>query len=723
VFFSHRRITASAAVGSALALTLGFAAVTSLDDSAGAAAPASGTLTDTSGPVTWSGGPLVGTLVGSSLLGTAQCTPGACDEFGLTVNVPDGYATDHSVALTLTNTGTDDYDVYVVDDATGDVVATGAKAGDEAVTLPASDASYIVRVVAYMPATGEYAASAAVTSGGTGTTTPPPPAPGDPGAPSFTDYPAPDSLQSNDKNNAGEPSIGTNFATGATLYQASLSTYKVAFDDSATPATAAWSDVSANAANGCPQGSTLSLDPILFTDHETGRTFESQLTGVDSFTCYTDDDGATWSPSTGGGIPSGVDHQTIGGGPFASADAVGQMTDYPHDVYYCSQDIATAFCAASHNGGQTFEAGVPVYTLADCGGLHGHLKVAPDGTAYLPNKDCGDSNQAVVVTTDGGLTWTVDTIPGSKAGDSDPSVGIGRDGTVYVGMVGVNTDSSGKTTSSIPAASVSHDQGKTWSPVQALGASAGIKNAVFPTAVAGDDDRAAIAYLGTTEAGDYQDAATFHGVWHLFIDMTYDGGQTWTTYDATPNDPVQRGSICTGGTTCGSDRNLLDFIDSTIDSHGRVLVGFADGCTQACATDPTALRHDAYATIARQSTGRTLFAKFDPVTTTTPPPAATHNLAVTQAPLRRDGSRLTSTFTLANTGGVDEPLVVLRIRDNGELVRRVTLSLGAGEQVRRTFHFTGDRGRNVVIGRVDPRNRIVETDEHDNSARRTTWVR
>jgi hypothetical protein len=76
---------------------------------------------------------------------------------------------------------------------------------------------------------------------------------------------------------------------------------------------------------------------------------------------------------------------------------------------------------------------------------------------------------------------------------------------------------------------------------------------------------------------------------------------------------VQRGSICTGGTTCGDDRNLLDFMDVTLDNHGRVLVGFADGCINKCVTsnDPADNGRDAYATIARQRTGPTLFSRFD----------------------------------------------------------------------------------------------------------------
>jgi hypothetical protein len=136
--------------------------------------------------------------------------------------------------------------------------------------------------------------------------------------------------------------------------------------------------------------------------------------------------------------------------------------------------------------------------------------------------------------------------------------------------------------------------------------------------IAGDDDRAAFAFLGTTTPGDDQSAA-FNGVWHLYVATTYDGGKSWTTGDVTPTDPVQRGCIWNGG---GSNpcRNLLDFNDITTDNIGRVLVGYADGCTGSCVNDPTAnastgpsSAQDALATIARQATGKTLFAAFDGV--------------------------------------------------------------------------------------------------------------
>src|SRR5207244_1216496 len=158
-----------------------------------------------------------------------------------------------------------------------------------------------------------------------------------------------------------------------------------------------------------------------------------------------------------------------------------------------------------------------------------------------------------------------------------PSVGIGADGTVYFGY----GDGDGH-----PKVAVSHDQGRTWTNVRDVGVPFGTNHTAFSAVVAGDGDRAAYAYLGTPEpsAGAFGDNPSWPGVWHLYVATTYDGGNTWTTVDATPNDPVQRGTICGGGFTgCGNGtRNLLDFMDVSVDRDGRVLVGYADGCIDAC---------------------------------------------------------------------------------------------------------------------------------------------
>src|SRR5204862_182230 len=72
-----------------------------------------------------------------------------------------------------------------------------------------------------------------------------------------------------------------------------------------------------------PLTSQRTLDPIMVTDHVRSagstvpnRTIVSQLAGTDSLSSLTDDDGQTWVPNEGGGIVSGVDHQTIGAGPY-----------------------------------------------------------------------------------------------------------------------------------------------------------------------------------------------------------------------------------------------------------------------------------------------------------------------------------------------------------------------------------------------------------------------
>jgi len=681
-FSVRRRLTFVAVAATALAISGAVAASGST--------PSSGTVSDTSGAKTWTGGPFaVANVTGTA--GDPVCTlPQSCDDYALTVATPAGYGDTNNLKISVgwPNSAAD-FDVYLLNSA-GATVATAASSADpEVIVVPPTSGNYTVRIVPFNPLGQSYSASAAmVTKSSSGP--PPSTAP----TPSMANYGAPQTLR--DAHNAGEPSIGNSWLTGSSFYQAYLSTYKVRFNDAVTPPAATWSDVSAKAANGCVAGSTLSLDPILYTDSTTGRTFESQLTGVNSLTCYTDDEGATWHPSTGGGIPSGVDHQTLGGGAFVAGDPLNAANLYPRAVYYCSQDIATAFCALSRDGGTTFGVGVPVYNLLDCGGLHGHLTVAPDGTAYLPNKSCG-GNQAVTVSADNGKTWTVRKVPNSLPGDSDPAVSIGANGTVYFGYA------NGDGTQHV---AVSHDKGATWVNDYDIGAAQGVKNTVFPTAVAGDDNRAAVSWIGTTTAGNYQDAANFHGVWHLYTAFTYDGGASWVTVDDTPTDPVQIGSICTGGTTCGNDRNLLDFIGSTVDKQGRVEVGYADGCTGACAASGVN-NFDAYATIARQYAGLTLFAANDPLANLT-------ISAVTTQVATNGSSSITATVTNLGKTAATAPV---QFQVNGKVLSTsapVVVPAGTSKTVTAAWSTKQLRGSQTVLAIADPANMVTESNESDN---------
>jgi hypothetical protein len=580
-----------------------------------AAAPSSGTVSQSNPTVTWTGQiPLPPAAGSSSCSGPNNA---GCDNFKLTIIPPDPTFGPYVVVIKTVSQNSDDWDLEVYDPNGKLVGSSGNGAGTalnpevETVTLTNLPAGTYTVSAAPFAVTQPYRGSASIQHltatalGGNGTE-----------PLGYGIHPAPAPLGQH----AGEPSCGADWNTKKIMFEASgtatlpitsdLQTLRVTFNDCTSPATATWENVT------FPTESLQSLDAILFTDRFTSRTFVSQLTGQDSISAFSDDDGTTWTPSQGGGIPSGVDHETVGGGPYHAPLPRGTPV-YPDAVYYCSQDIATAFCARSDDGGLTYGPGVPTWTLSDCGGLHGHVKVSPaDGTVYVPNKSC-NGLQAVAVSENNGVTWTVRHVPNISAGIWDPSVGIATDGTVYFGADDGN---------SLPLMAVSHDRGLNWSsPVnvgafaapQQTGETQGVKQTAFPEVAAGDPTRAAFAFLGSTTSapGGGGDNPNWPGIWHLYVAHTYDGGSTYTTIDITPNDPVQRNAtICAGGFGGCSNgtRNLLDFNDATIDQDGRVIIAYADGCVGQCTTGgPNSFT--AVGTIARQVNGRRLFAASDVV--------------------------------------------------------------------------------------------------------------
>jgi hypothetical protein len=617
----------------ALAIVL-FSLSSSLTWLAFAANPATGTITPTTAtPVAW-----VGTATGlSDANGESTCIEGvSCDTFTLTVG---GTSTDWANASerieieTVAPSGADDYDLVIhKGDNSGPIVdSSGAGAGvtsDEvevAHISPATDGVgvFTVHVIYFAVVPGHQ-------YHGTATVVPlippqPPPAPVDTGPKiGYENFEAPGVLTPVTVttgptveymgHSAGEPSIGVdwnslNSATGVTNFQSDLETLFINFTNACANSgpTATWTNRPA------PTSQVIDSDPIGFTDRQTGRVFAAELTAT-SPTCkvsFSDDDGNTWSP-TSGPLGSGIDHETIGGGPFHAP--IPALATYPHAVYYCSQDLVAAFCLLSVDGGATFGPAVATYTT-ECGGLHGHVKVGPDGTAYLPNKSCG-GDEAAVVSEDNGTTWHVRHVQNgtldTASSDSDPAVGIDNNGRVYFALANAN---------SALVVATSDDHGNTWSNIFDVSSALGLKNIRYPAAVAADPGRAAVAFYGSTTGGS-ANASTFNGIWHLYVAHTFNGGGSWTVSDATPGAPMQRGCIWTGG---GANicRNLLDFFDVSIDKQGRVEVGYPNGCSGGnCAQSLSTATGNAYsatATIARQSSGRRLLAAFDPASSVSAP--------------------------------------------------------------------------------------------------------
>ena len=595
--------------------------------SALAATPASGTLTPTSGPLTFTSGPFTSAnATPVPLLDSGPTcddpTP-ACDHFELTVSLPAGYVAANnanvvkiSTGWTDTGSGSSDYDLWVykgvmTTTSGGDTPpysGQGQSNPEVATIFPLEDGDtvYTIKIVPYTPS-GEVVTTTIELVDAAAQEVDPnfgKPDPVEAGAPRYQNHtPYPLSAEAGN----GECNIGFNPKTFKVMFMCfgNGSVYRLTTPErlaeplpEACPAV--WEDATPIATSG-PQPVA---DPILFTDGISGRTWASNLTaGPNVSYAYTDDDGANWI-NAGGGAVVGADHQTIGSGPYP-ASFTGPHPLHENAVYFCSQDVVgPAGCARSDDGGSTFAFTNPLaYDGTLCGGLHGHVRVAPDGTVWLPVPNCGEG-AGYAMSTDAGVTWTQHHMPHAQGvGGSDPSIAIDKDNTAYFCW----SDGDGHM-----RVATSRDRGTTWTDVADLGAKHGIKNSVFPEAWAGDSGRAACAFYGTNRQGNIE-SLDFPGLWYAFVAHTYDGGKTWQTSLITPNDPIQGigGIWLSGGSN--SNRNLLDFNEVTMDDKGRVLFGYDDGCVRDCATAPldNPQSFTALMTMARQTGGKTLLAAHD----------------------------------------------------------------------------------------------------------------
>ncbi len=641
-----------------------------------ASTPSSGMITDISGPQMYTAGPFYQanqSPVGLGQLDTGpRCSTGfPCDQYTLHVQLPADYGLTHcfptiKVTMTWTDTGTgqSDYDLYIYDGTNPTIdgnhsaqyqSASGANPEVAIIAPLQADGNvhdYTVVIVPFQP-TGETVNVKAELLPGPAPGSPACGTPGfggpdstAPGVPRFQIFeaPSPDADVGN-----GEFNIGFNPHTGRIMTMNSGPVWRITPPEIQNPAKpecceGLWEDRSAATTN-------IGLDPILWTDQLTGRTFVSNSTaGANAVYAYSDSDGEPsmtqptgWTEFGVGGPNGGADHETIGSGPYpALLSALTTPLNQGHPVYYCSQDIVgPAACYRSDDQGMSWGAGTLAYNGqgtgtpggTDCGGLHGHVHVAPDGTVWLPVNQC-TGQQGGVFSTNGGITWTEFKVPGaiSQQEGADPSIAIDANSTIYYAYV--NNEPVANPANDPPEGharvAVGNRNGNaiTWTqfsntgdPVKDysidIGATHTVRNAAEIEAVGGSANRAAVGFLGTDRPGDYQ-AISFPGKWYPFIATTYDGGHTWTTVNATPNDPVQSqtGIWQQGGGA--TQRNLLDFNEITIDDKGRVLYGYSDGCvTAGCIAGTAPNDYVAYMRVARQSGGKTLLASYDGNTDTT----------------------------------------------------------------------------------------------------------
>jgi hypothetical protein len=469
------------------------------------------------------------------------------------------------------------------------------------------------------------------------------PAFGAEGLPGFHPYYLPEDLPG--AHGAGEPTIGIPWNTDHVFFQAFADTLRAAFDDADLVdgvANVAWTDVT-------PTFTPINVDPMIHADYQTGRIFAGGLAGPCSLMGISDDDGMTWVPAANMCSGPQFDHQSVGSGPWSttSPDSIARAAVYPRATYYCAQLQLTS-CATSLDGGRAWLPFTEV--RGPCGGLHGHISVSEaTGFAAVPHGGCatsesptalaGGSFVGMAFTSDNGATWNSRIMPDAPDGDGfDPDLVFSQEsGWLWLAQA----DDAG-----IHIA-LSKDEGSSWETVGSGMAGRGAEPSTwynltatyrdpktghplvfgsFPDLEAGDDDRVALAFLGTTDpeaehpfddCSEKSDAI----IWHYYLSQSFDGGATWTT-SRLWEDPVQIGAIWNGG---GGDpcRNLLDFNDMDVDSQGRLHIALADGCTEECADTYFAWANgtgeapkgedsrDSWGVILRQTTGKGLFAQYD----------------------------------------------------------------------------------------------------------------
>ncbi|MBV9526738.1 MAG: exo-alpha-sialidase, partial [Candidatus Dormibacteraeota bacterium] len=388
----------------------------------------------------------------------------------------------------------------------------------------------------------------------------------------------------------------------------------------------------------------------------------------------------------------GTDRQWIAVWP--KADQPGGTTDHLYMTFDTGDQPPSGDAAIySNDNGNTWTAACTTLTGPSClggangvGSRPGPLVINPTllntvtGTANVVGgtyptlyEFMGTSSNGteVNISCDGGQTWSnVATSNGQVGSTTDDFVvgGIDQNGEVYTAYSVANgsspwrvwfahsTDSKqvGDCSQAIPGAG-------RWSSPTALTGPPSTSDGVGPTPVpgqtyavmpwltAGSAGRIDLVYYGTS-AGVGLSPDSQAATWYLHMAQSLDGGATWTDEQASET-PMHVKSICFSGIGCtaqtppGGDRNLLDFFQVKLDSHGRAIIIYTDdNNTAACA--PTCSPGIGLISSVQQASGPSLYGGSVPSITN----GLSQSLDVRTAGANADVTDPTGDAVLANPG-------------------------------------------------------------------------
>ena len=336
---------------------------------------------------------------------------------------------------------------------------------------------------------------------------------------------------------------------------------------------------------------------------------------------------------------TGVDRQWI-----STVDKPGIMAGTPpfelQALFSYHIPSAGELVAAIDTSGQLHPATTPVIpSVVQSGpsridtqpGSHGN------GWFYQSFRDGSNFKVGVAKLTsyDSSSAYTVHAVTGSAVPQVFPWIALDRTGNLYAVWIEPDgqlyysvssiTDPKNDPTLATPGV-----PGTVWLPKQKVNPP-NIGSAIFPEVVAGDAGRIAITYLGTGDYTGLSDNAPTGAKWNTYVALSTDAMDAKPVFQTglVSHRVPHIGSICTSGTTCpasnppnGGDRSLLDMIDATIDSDGRVAVVFTDNNSSFGRQEQTAAnlnsQGDPYVKVAKLANGPSLLSGHGPYALTYP---------------------------------------------------------------------------------------------------------
>jgi hypothetical protein len=213
----------------------------------------------------------------------------------------------------------------------------------------------------------------------------------------------------------------------------------------------------------------------------------------------------------------------------------------------------------------------------------------------------------VAASTDGGATFVAHVIPDAHNIRNFNKIQIDTAGNLYATWVDSQSQHTWFSTSlASDPANVTAPASKWSKAVQVEGLP--IHVSIFPDVVAGSPGKAAVAYYGTPAAGPTpDDVEPGQGGWFPYVSTTDNALCQWDANPCTSptfhqsviaHQSNQDDDICTMGTACTGNRNLLDYFDISLDKDGYV--GFVWSDTRNQTLLP-------FVKVARQATGPSLY--------------------------------------------------------------------------------------------------------------------